>query len=93
MRTFLFSENLLTNPRLRTTIDAYWRPFLKYPETPEGRLADIFLGYFSCPVAETSCERVFSLMRLILTDHRKKLSMENLFCTLQVKLGMMKKRK
>jgi hypothetical protein len=83
---------LQQNPRLRAYIDSYWRPYLSQPDTPEGRLADIFLTFFSCPVAEVSCERVFSLMRLIITDRRKSMSMETLYCTLQLKLSMMKKK-
>jgi hypothetical protein len=90
---FLYSDGLQHNPRLRAHIHSYWKPFLNQPDTPEGRLADIFLTYFSCPVAEVSCERVFSVMRIILTDHRKKMSLESLFCTIQVKLGLMKKEK
>jgi hypothetical protein len=79
--------------RLSQYIDTYWRQFVKTPNTPEGRLADLFLTYFSCPASETSCERIFSLMRNIMTDSRKTISEENLFCTVQVKLGMQKSKK
>jgi hypothetical protein len=79
--------------RLTTHVDTYWRQFVHKPDTPAGRLAHIFLTYLSCPASETSCERIFSLMRNILTDKKLGMTMENLFCTIQVKLGLEEKKK
>ena len=93
LTAFFFADKRPQGMRLTQYFDTYWRQFANAPDTPEGRLADLFLTYFSCPVSETSCERVFSLMRNIMTDDRKKVSQENIFCTLQVKLGMKKWKK
>jgi hypothetical protein len=62
-------------------------------DTPVGRLANMLLAFFSCPTSETSCERIYSLMRIILTDKRQNMSVENLFCAVQVRLGPEEKKK
>lgn len=93
LRAFFFGDETEDSFRMKQYIDSYWKQFEKTPNTPEGRLADLFLTYFSCPVSETSCERIFRVMREILTDERQSISMENLFCTLQLKLAMQKKNK
>jgi hypothetical protein len=93
LKKFFFAHDLHQGMRLTTYVDTCWRRFADKPETPKGRLANIFLTFFSCPASETSCERIFSLMRNILTDKRLNMSMENLFCTVQVKLGLEEKKK
>jgi hypothetical protein len=93
LKTFFFGDKRPQGMRLTQYIDTNWRQFAGYPNTPEGRLADMFLTYFSCPASETSCERIFALMRNVMTDKRKKITQENLFCTAQVKLGMQKTKK
>jgi hypothetical protein len=93
LKDFFFAQTLPQGMRLTRYIDTYWRQFEDKPHTPVGRLANMFLTFFSCPASETSCERIFSLMRNILSDNRENITMENLFCTVQVKLGMEEKKK
>jgi hypothetical protein len=93
LKEFFLADDLPQGFRLTQYIDSYWQQFKDEPDTPVGRLANMFLTFFSCPASETSCERIFSLMRIILTDNRLNMSMENLFCTVQVKLGLEEKKK
>jgi hypothetical protein len=93
LKLILHADNLPQDFRLAMYIDSYWRQFEEEPDTPVGRLANTFLTFFSCPASETSCERIFSLMRIILSDKRQNMSMENLFCAVQVRLGLEEKKK